>query len=87
MELEDILFTHPAVADCAVIGKPMPGVGEIPMAFIVLKSEAKATAEEIMDFANERLAGYKKIREVEFRESLPKSNVFKTLKRELRKQE
>ena len=87
VELEDILFTHPAVADCAVIGKPMPGVGEIPMAFIVLKSEAKATAEEIMDFANERLAGYKKIREVEFRESLPKSDVFKTLKRELRKQE
>lgn len=86
-ELEDVLFTHPAVADCAVVGKPMPGVGEIPKAFIVLKPGEKVTAAEIMDFANERLAGHKKIREVEFRESLPKSAVFKTLKKELKEQE
>lgn len=86
-ELEDVLFTHPAVADCAVIGKPMPGVGEIPKAFIVLKPGEKATAEEITDFANERLAPYKKIREVEFREALPKSDVFKTLKRVLKDEE
>ncbi len=83
-ELEDVLFTHPAVADCAVVGKPMPGVGEIPKAFVVLKPGAKATAEELIKFYEQRVAPYKKVREVEFRESLPKSGVFKTLKRELR---
>ena len=84
-ELEEILYEHPAVKQAAVIGKPDPRVGEIPKAFVALKEGAKATEEEIMNFVNERVALYKKIREVEFRKELPVSMAGKVLKRELRK--
>lgn len=80
-ELEDVLFEHEAVADCAVIGKPNPEVGEIPKAFVV--AAVDVTAEELMKFVKERVAGYKRIREVEFVEAIPKSPSGKILKREL----
>jgi long-chain acyl-CoA synthetase len=81
-EIESVLHEHPAVADCAVIGKPDPVAGEIPKAFVALKDGAKATEKELMEFVEERVAGYKKIREVEFVEAIPRSLAGKVLRRE-----
>jgi long-chain acyl-CoA synthetase len=86
-ELEDVIYEHPAVKLCGVIGKPKPVVGEIPKAFIVLKEGAEASEEEIIKFVRERVAAYKAIREVEFRKELPLSLVGKVLRRKLREEE
>jgi len=83
-ELEDVLYAHPAVKECAVVGKPDPIAGEVPKAIIVLREGFQTTPEEIMKFVEERVAPYKKIREVEFREELPKSAIGKILRRLLR---
>jgi long-chain acyl-CoA synthetase len=80
-ELEDILYEHPAVKVCVVIGKPDPLAGEVPKAYIVLKEGMAMSAEEIMDFVNEKVASFKAIREVEFRKELPISSAGKVLKR------
>ncbi len=86
-EIEDILYEHPAVKLCTVIGKPDSTVGETPKAFIVLKQGTKATEEEIIQFVREKVAPYKTIREVEFREELPISPAGKVLKRVLQEEE
>ncbi len=80
-ELEDILYEHPDVKLCAVIGKPDQATGEVPKAFIVLKEGAAASAQGIMVFVNDKVAPYKAIREVEFRKELPISLAGKILKR------
>ena len=84
-ELEDILYEHPAVKLCAVVGKPDAAAGEVPKAFIVLKEGAAASAEEIMSFVNDKVAPYKAIREVEFRKELPISSAGKVLKGAVRR--
>ena len=84
-EIEKIVIEHPAVRQCAVIGRPDPLGGEIPVAFVELKEGQQATMEEIMDFANSKIAYYKKVREVIFLDQIPVSGVGKVLKRELRK--
>jgi len=86
-ELEEILYEHPAVRLCAVIGKPRPVVGEIPKAFVVLKEGANATAQEMMEFVNSKVAPYKAVREVEFRKELPMTSVDKVFKRALQEEE
>jgi long-chain acyl-CoA synthetase len=86
-ELEDVLYEHPAVRLCAVVGKPDQITGEIPKAFVVLKENAKATEEEMMRFVKERVAPYKQIREVDIRRELPLSSAGKVLKRVLQEQE
>jgi len=88
-ELEDVLYEHPAVKLCAVVGKPDPVAGEIPKAFIVLKPEyeGKVKEEEIIEWVKERVAPYKRIREVEFRRELPLTTVGKVLRRVLREEE
>jgi long-chain acyl-CoA synthetase len=88
-ELEEVLYEHPAVRLCAVVGKPDPdsAVGEIPKAFVVLKEDAAASKEELMTFVNEKVAPYKTIREVEFRGELPLSSAGKVLRRVLRDEE
>jgi len=86
-ELEALLFQHPAVADCAVIGKADDEAGQIPKAFVVVKREAELTAEELMAFCKERLASYKQIREVEFVDAIPKNPSGKILRRVLRERE
>jgi long-chain acyl-CoA synthetase len=86
-ELEDVLYEHPAVRLCAVVGKPDRITGEIPKAFIVLKEHAKVTHDEIKQFVRERVAPYKQIREVDFRGELPLSSTGKVLKRVLQEQE
>jgi long-chain acyl-CoA synthetase len=86
-ELEDLLYKNPHVFDAAVIGKPSKelDVGQIPKAFIMLKqqSRGKVTEQEIISWVAERISAYKKIREVEFVDSIPKSGSGKILRREL----
>lgn len=86
-EVENVLYKHPSVKECCVIGKPDSFAGEIPKAFIVLKEGQKPTPEEIVEFCQNQIAPYKRIREVEFVNSLPKTAVGKVLARELREQE
>ena len=76
-ELEAVLLAHPAVADAAVVRKPDALAGEIPKAFVVLR----ATAEELMAWVAERVAGYKQVRQVEFTDSIPRSPAGKILRR------
>jgi long-chain acyl-CoA synthetase len=86
-EIEDVLYEHPAVKLCAVIGKPDPVAGEVPKAFIALKEGMAVSAEEIMAFVNGKVAPYKAIREVEFRKELPISSAGKVLRRLLVEEE
>ncbi len=90
-ELEDLLFRNPHVFDAAVIGKPSPeaDIGELPKAFIILKpdSKGKVTEQDIMDWVADNISAYKKIREVEFVDSIPKTISGKILRRELIAQE
>ncbi len=86
-EVEDVLYEHPAVKLCAVVGKPSPVVGEVPKAFIVLKDGAQASEAEIMVFVKEKVAPYKAVREVEFRQQLPISAAGKVLRRKLQEEE
>jgi acyl-CoA synthetase (AMP-forming)/AMP-acid ligase II len=80
-ELEAVLLTHPMISDAAVIPSPDEEAGEIPKAFIVLKSEV--SEQEIKEFVAERVAPHKKIRKVEFIEQIPKSPSGKILRRVL----
>jgi len=81
-ELEAVLLEHPAVGDCAVVGKPDPVAGEIPKAYVLLRGGAKATEEELIKFVADRVAGYKRIKEVEFVDMIPRSLAGKVLRRE-----
>ncbi|UCF82405.1 MAG: long-chain fatty acid--CoA ligase [Desulfobacteraceae bacterium] len=83
-ELEEVLFKHQAVEQCAVVGKYDIRVGEAPVAFVQLRKEANATAEELMEHVNSQVAAYKKIREVKFLNAIPVSPAGKVLKRKLR---
>jgi len=88
-EIEDTLTEHPKIAMAAVIGLPREDdpSNEYVKAFIVLAPGATATEEEIIAWCKERMAGYKRPREVEFRESLPQTAVGKVLRRVLRDEE
>ncbi len=86
-ELEEILRSHRVVADCAVIGKPDPRVGEFPKAFVVLKPGASIAAAELMSFVATRVAPYKRVRELEFIDAIPVNYAGKPLKRQLREWE
>jgi long-chain acyl-CoA synthetase len=83
-ELEALLHEHPAVADCAVVPKHDPEAGEIPRAFIVLRAATTVSADELMRFVAERVAGYKQIRVVEFIAEIPKNPSGKILRRVLK---
>jgi fatty-acyl-CoA synthase len=83
-EIEAVLYKHPAVHMCAVVGVPEPKWGEVGKACVVLKPGAAATAEELLAFMQERLARYKVPKGVEFLPELPISAAGKILKRELR---
>ena len=85
IEVEDVLYKHPAVMVCAVVAKPDPKWGETPLAFVELKDGARATAEEIIAFCREHLAGFKCPKEIRF-ETVPKTSTGKIQKHLLRKQ-
>lgn len=86
-EVEAVLYEHPAVGECAVVGKPDALAGEIPKAYVVLKPGHSATAEELVNFCAEKISPYKRIREVEFIDEIPKTPVGKLLRRVLRDRE
>jgi len=82
-EIDDLLYTHPAVAAAAVIGVPDALYGEEVTAFIVLKNGHKPTAEEIIGFCRKHLADYKCPKTVHFVDEIPEGPTGKLLKREL----
>ena len=88
-EIEDIFFEHPKVVMAAVIGLPREDdpTNEYVKAYLVLKDGVEATPEEFIAWAKDHMAGYKRPREVEFRDSLPMTQVGKVLRRELREEE
>jgi fatty-acyl-CoA synthase len=84
LEVERVLVAHPAALEAAVIPVPDDKWGEVPKAFVVLKSGEKVSEEDLLEFCRNQLARYKCPRSIEFVESLPKTGTGKVLKRELR---
>lgn len=82
-EVEAVLLSHPAVAEAAVVGIPSPELGEEIAAFVALKPEASATAEELLEHCKKRLARFKYPRQVRVLNELPKGPTGKILKSEL----
>jgi acyl-CoA synthetase (AMP-forming)/AMP-acid ligase II len=80
-ELEAVLLEHPAVLDVTVVPKPDPETGEAPKAFVQRRPNVTVSVEELMAHVELRVAPYKKIREVEFVETIPKTASGKTLRR------
>jgi long-chain acyl-CoA synthetase len=82
-EVEDVIAGHPKVLECAAVGIPSERSGEVVKIFVVKKDQS-LTKEEVIEFSRKELTGYKVPKEVEFRDDLPKTNVGKILRRELR---
>lgn len=82
-EIEDVIASHPKVLEVAAIGIPDKKSGEVVKVFVV-KKDNSLTKDEIISFSRENLTGYKVPKKVEFRKELPKTNVGKILRRELR---
>ncbi|MBA3524022.1 MAG: 4-coumarate--CoA ligase family protein [Geodermatophilaceae bacterium] len=83
-ELEAVLVGNPRIADAAVIGVNDQASGEIPKAFVVVAAGQEITAEEVMAYVTEHVAPHKKVRLVEFIETIPKSASGKILRKDLR---
>ncbi len=83
-EVETVLVNHPKVQEAAVVGIPDSRRGQILRANVVLKHGETATHREILSFCKERLASFKMPRQLEFKDSLPKSRTGKVAKRQLR---
>jgi long-chain acyl-CoA synthetase len=86
-EIEEVLYEHPKVLEAVVAGVPDAYRGETVKAYVVLKEGETATTGEIMEFCKERLASYKRPKQIEFRKELPKSMVGKILRRLLVEEE
>ena len=86
-EVEAKLYEHPAILEAGVVSAPDPNIGETIKAFVVLKpefKEGKITERDIIEWAKERLAGYKYPRQIEFLNILPRTSVGKIFRRKLR---
>ncbi len=86
-EVEEVLCSHPKVAECAVIGIPDTQRGEVPKAIIVLKENVSATEKEFRRFCHEKIAKYKNPKYFEFRDLLPKTATGKIMKNVLKEKE
>lgn len=84
-EVEDVLYTHPEIKECAVVGVADPYRGETVKAFVSLKPGATATGASIIEFCKGLMAAYKRPHEVEIVDELPKTASGKIMRRELRK--
>lgn len=82
-EIEEVLAQHPKILEVAVVGIADEKSGEVPKAFIVKKDDS-LSVEEIQNYAKENLTGYKQPRHIQFINELPKSNVGKILRKELK---
>ncbi|KAK4402670.1 4-coumarate--CoA ligase-like 5 [Sesamum angolense] len=82
-ELEDILISHPAILDAAVIPYPDEDAGQVPAAFVVRQPGSTINDSRIMDFVAEQVAPYKKIRRVFYTDSIPKNATGKVLRKDL----
>lgn len=80
VEVEAVLYRHPAVMEAAVVGVPDPKWGEVPKAYVVLRPGAQATPEELIAFCREQLAHFKAPKAVEFLQELPKTATGKIQK-------
>ena len=85
-EIEELLAEHPAVAEVAVVGSPDPVKGEVPVAFVVTRSNADQDAGALVAFCRDRLASFKVPREVRFLDTLPRNAMGKIEKKRLQKQ-
>jgi len=85
-EIEDALYKHPDVLECAVVGVPSEKWGETPKALIVLREGASATEEEIIAFTRDHLAHFKCPTSIDFVESLPRTATGKLQKFVIREQ-
>ena len=82
-EIEAVVASHPGVMECAVVGVPDAGSGEAVMLFVV-KKDPSLTSEALAEYCKQHLTGYKRPKYIEFRDELPKTNVGKILRRQLR---
>ncbi len=86
-DIDEVLFEHPKILEACCIGIPHPKRGEAVKAFVILKEGQTMTEKEVIDYCDTKLAKYKLPVAVEFRQELPKSNVGKILRKDLRAQE
>jgi long-chain acyl-CoA synthetase len=86
-DIDEVFYEHPKVEEACAIGIPDPKRGENVKVFVVLKKGETATADEMIAFCAEKLAKYKLPTEIEFRSELPKTNVGKILRKQLRQEE
>jgi acyl-CoA synthetase (AMP-forming)/AMP-acid ligase II len=84
VEVESVLYEHPAVKQCAVVAKPHPKLGEDVLAFVVLSEGKHVTPEELIGFCSNKLADFKRPREIRFVESLPINPMGKVDKKAIR---
>ncbi len=85
LEIEQVLYSHPDILECAVIAKKDEKWGEIPMAVCVLRAGSTLTAEDVVAYTRERMAHFKSLRKAEVVDELPRGGTGKILKTELRK--
>jgi long-chain acyl-CoA synthetase len=83
-EIEEVLYNHPKIVECAVVGIKTAQKGEIPKAYIALKEGQTATEKEIKDYLKEKIANFKIPKYVQFMDELPKTPTGKILKKDLR---
>jgi fatty-acyl-CoA synthase len=87
LEVERVIYTHPAVLEVAVVSSPHDRFGEVPVALVILRPKATLNTDSLYDYCREHLAGFKCPHRIEFVDELPKTSTGKIQKYLLREQE